>query len=532
MQLAKPLFVEALWAPTAQRRSVLKLWLLFSAEIALFAIIRLPLDLNFNAYAFADRGSFLTVCYLAAHGALPAIDFGYPYGLLAVLFGQVWFHFFGLTPQADELAMLACALAGAWGMARFTSASGLGVMGVTFIAVALPFAILPSYLSLVYALEASILCNALAEHASGRRANALALATAACLVKPSMGYAYGLVLLLLIANEIWRSAGELSFWRRALKSVAPAVVTGTALMAAVAAIYGLPSLAGTLLPTSGRAFYKYSGYGSIFWSGRGLWYQPSAGIPFYLLTVAGFWIAATLWLTGSGLRAGYRLGRDCFAGSASAIGDEFVFTCALLHLAFITAFFGAPTSWEYYSYILVMGAAATSIGDAVSARVVALLGVLAVIGNSAHVSMALHAWRATAPAPQTRGLWASSEEREAWERVLATAGERRAVVITFQGSAAVLFRQFAPPIGAYLVPYQALPTEIQRTTDRLEHAAMAFAVTSSDYSAALAFYPKFRDMLNERQAVLSESADGITFTVYGARKPHVAGNSPPPIRVP
>ncbi len=521
MPLGSPRFTEALFAPVAHGRSVLKLWLLFSAVIGLFAIIRLPLDLNFNAYAFGDRGSFLSVCYLAARGARPAIDFGYPYGLLAILVGQAWFHALGLSPQTDELAMLACALAAAWGMARFAGAMRLGVIGVAFIVAALPFAILPSYQSFVYALEAAVLCNALGEHACGRRANALALATAACLVKPSMGYLYGLVLLLFAAGEVWRgeaAGGARNRWWSALKLLAPAMLTGAVLMVMLAVIYGTASLRATLLPASGRAIYRFFGYGSILGGGRALWHPRGAGINFYLLTVAGFWIAAGLWLLLQGARAGWRLGRAWFSGVAHGIGDEFVFTCALLHAAFITIFFGGPSSWEYYSYILVMGAAAISIRSAAAARITAVLTVLAFLGNSAHVQMATAAWSSTAPGRQTQGLWASRAERAAWAKVLSAAAGRAAVVVTFQGAAAVLFEQFAPPIGAYLIPYETLPSEYARVVRRLELAPAVFAVTSSDYSAALALYPELHGLLAGRGVVLNERADDITFTVYGARK--------------
>jgi len=514
----QPLFVEALWAAAPRRRSVLKLWLLFSAVIALFAIIRLPLDLNFNAYAFGDRGSFLTVCYLAAHGSRPAVDFGYPYGLLAILVGQGWFYLFGLSPRADELAMLACGLAAGWGMARFVSAMRLGVVGVTLVVTALPFAILPSYQSFIYALEASVLCNALAEHAAGRRPRALALATAACLVKPSMGYVYGFIMLLLIAREASRGDSAASTrirWREMLAALAPAAATGAILGALLAAVYGVPSLIGTLFPTSGRAIYRFFGYGSVLSGGRGLWYHPGGGIDFYLLTISGFWIAASVWLLLAGVGAGWRLGGAMLGGRTPSPADEFVFTCALLHLAFITEFFGGASSWEYYSYILVMGAGATSLSGATAGRIAALLALLALVGNSAHVEMAIHDWRSTAPDRPTGGLWASDAERAAWAKVLAASAGDGTAVVSFQGCAAIMFEEFAPPLGAYLIPYETLPAEFERAVARLQRAPKVFAVTGSDYSAALALYPELARLLKRREVMLNVTADGITFTVYG-----------------
>lgn len=513
----RPLFVEAIWAQVSQPRSVFKLWLLFSVELVLVAILRLPIGLDFNAYAFADRGSFLTVCYLAAHGSRPGVDFGYPYGLLSIMTAQAWFHVLGLTPRVDELAMLACGLFGVWGLARFASAMRLGWIGIILLVAAFPFTILPSYQSFVYALEASILCNALAEQAAGRRANALALATAACFAKPSMGYLYGFVLVLLTACDTWGKAESRVRWSELLKSFLPAAMTAAVLAVILADVYGLSSLVATLVPASGRAIYKAIGYGSVFFSGRSLWYDPKSGLAFYLLTIAGFWIAASLWLAVAGLRAVWRLTCTYLTRNVPRVEDEFVFTCALLHVVFITTFFGAATSWEYYSYLLVMGVAATSICDAVSARLTAILAVLAFTGNFAHVQMALYKWRVTAPEPQMRGLWASDRERSAWIRVLAATAGHETVALTFQGCAPLL-GDFQPPIGAYLVPHEALPAEVALRLERVKRASMVFAVTSSDYSAALAFFPEFRALLDRRKIVTSAASDGITFTVYGEPK--------------
>jgi hypothetical protein len=519
---AGSLFDEALWAQTRHRRHVFRWWLLFSAEAVLFAIVRLPLALNFDAYAFADRGSFLTVCYLATRGSRPALDFGYPYGLLPIALAQAWFHLFGLTPVANETAMLVCALAGAWGMARFVRAMRLGPIGLVMIVAAFPFAILPSYPSFIYALEAAVLCNGLAEQAAGRRSSALALATVACLVKPSMGYLYGFLLLFLILRDVQRGGGGAAApgfdWRAALGAIAPAAVTGAILVTLLGTIYGAGSMLATVLPGSGRAIYRAMGYGSVFGGGRGL-YISNRGIEFYLFTIAGFWIVASLWLLVSGIRAALRLFGPSRAGRPAGQSEEIAFTCAVLHLVFITIFFGGSTSWEYYSYVLIMGAVATSIWDAASGRVAAVLTLLALSGQLAHLGRAVSAWRTTSPDSRTAGLWAPAAERDAWQRVLATTSGHDAAAITFQGCVAVLFAQFARPVGAYLVPEEALESEIARTEQRLEQAPMVFAVTSGDYSAALALFPHFRRLLDRRQVVLNEPLDDLTLTVYGARRP-------------
>ena len=134
----RPLFSEALWRQ-APRRSPLLLSLLFGAETLLLALVRWPTDLNFDANAFGDRGDFLTICYLVRHGSRPAIDFGYHWGLLPIMLGQGWYAMFGATPLANNAAMVVCALALAWGMARLAAALRLGLLGVVFLVIALPF---------------------------------------------------------------------------------------------------------------------------------------------------------------------------------------------------------------------------------------------------------------------------------------------------------------------------------------------------------------------------------------------------------
>lgn len=516
-----PLFADARWTK-APRRSAFKLWLVFGAELILFAIIRLPLNLNLDAYAFADRGMFPTVCYLVTHGGRPTIDFGYPYGLLPILLTQGVFHLFGWAPLAHEAAMGVCAFAGAWGMARFANAMRLGTIGIILLVVALPFAILVSYPSLIHAMEAAVLCNALAEQAAGRHAGALALATVACFIKPAMGYLYGFVLLLLMVLDAWRSAVAVKSridWRSLLGRLAPAALTGVILLALLAAAFGVEPLINTLLPGAGRVEYRHMGLGSVLYGGRDLWFQPRLGLPFYLFTVAGFWITATLWLVVAGARAAWKLTRAYWAARTPAAGEEFVFTCAVLHVTFITAFFGGPVSWEYYSYVLVMGVAATSIWNAASARIVGAIALLTLSGNIAHLEMAAAAWRTTAPSPQTAGLWASTQERNAWKRVIEATAGRHATVIISAGDVAVLFPTFAPPFGVYLAPGVTLPSELARATEDLKHAPMIFAVTSGPLGYALDFFPQFRRLLNRREVVLNEPLEKATFTVYGAVRP-------------
>jgi len=516
---------------TAARHAVRTLWLIFSAELIVFALIRLPLVLSFDSYAFADRGMFPTVCYLVTHGRRPAIDFGYPYGLLPILMTQGVFHLFRWAPISHECAMGICAIVAAWGMARFARAMRLPPVGVIFLVVAFPFAIVPSYPSFVHAMEAAVLCNALAEQAAGHRSAALALATVACLIKPAMGYVYGFVLLVLILCNMWRAATRSNVeWRFLCRALAPAVLLGASLVALLMACYGLLPLAKTLFPATGTVEYHHMGLGSIFRGGRDLWYQPKQFPAFYLFTVAGFWTAATVWLVIAGVWAAWRMTRAFWRRIKPTTGEEMVFTCAVLHLAFITSFFGSPVSWEYYSYILVMGVAAAGLYSTATANLLAGLTLLTLSGQSSHLAMAAKAWKTTSRSPEAAGLWAPAEEQKAWQRVLGAIHSQRAVALISTGEISVLFAQFQPPFGAYLAPGVTLKPELDHAMRVVADAPMVFAVTSGPLGYALDFFPRLRQGLQRRPALLNiPRGENGTFTVYG---PGETGRPTAPTRAP
>src|SRR5262245_59039016 len=81
-------------------------------------VIRLPRTASFIDFAFGDPGSTLKVDTLVAEGYRPGIEFGYPYGLLPVAVGRVWFHVFGRTPTAYLAATAVLSLLLAWALIR------------------------------------------------------------------------------------------------------------------------------------------------------------------------------------------------------------------------------------------------------------------------------------------------------------------------------------------------------------------------------------------------------------------------------
>ena len=517
-----PLFGDALWSRPSSR-SAWWLGCLFGVETLAYAIFRLPTDLGFDANAFGDRGDFLSISYLVAHGSRPAIDFGYHWGLVPIMLARFWFALFGATVQANEAIMVVCALLVAIGIARMAAALRLGTLGIVLLVVALPFAF-PTF-TLTYALEAALLSNALAEQAAQRRSTALALATAACFVNPSMAFLYGFVLLL---GLLWESrqphhndvsadnAADSSIdWSNVSRTVTPAAITGALLIVILSAVYGPLALAKTILPLAGMAAHRNQASGFFHGVGRDFWYQPRLGLPYYLFSVVGFWIAATLWLIVAGLRAGRRLlsarrGRDIFRAA-----DEFILTCAILHVTFVTVFFGSEVSWRYYCYILVMGVAATSIRDPQSARLAGLLAVMALLGNVSHFAQIAGQWRTTAPSPVTAGMWASSEEVQEWEQVQRAIDGHRALLLTAMGCGPLLSAHFEPPFANHFTPGELMPDQLARLMLQIDGAQRIVVVVSSGFGNMLVWWPDIQHALDSHELLWK----GESFAVYGARKP-------------
>ena len=175
------------------------LFAVLAVEAVAIFVFRLPQTLTFDNFAFFDTGSNLTAQYLISHGYRPALDFGYPYGLLPLLFGRVWFGVCGLTPIACVAVTPLIDILIIWGFVRFAANLKLNLAGVLIILLTATLTIPSSFLNLTHVIEPVLLIHALADQAGGNRRRALALATAALFVKPSMAYFLGFVLLGFIA---------------------------------------------------------------------------------------------------------------------------------------------------------------------------------------------------------------------------------------------------------------------------------------------------------------------------------------------
>jgi hypothetical protein len=474
---------------------------MYALEVITIAVLRIPHDLGLFMFAFGDRGSWLAVQYLTAHGYRPTIDFGYPYGLLPIAVGRAWFGLFGLTPVAFNIAMVTGGVAMAWGMARFASAMCLSRAGQILIIVALPIAIQSSLPSLSHLLEAVLLCLALGEHSRGNRGAALALTTAACFAKAALGYLYGFLLIVLIVRDGWRDSRPRMDWIALRRTLTPAAVAGSLLIAILGSLYGLRPLMASLLPMNGLKIYRALHFGFFTPWSRTFWNPRGGSIANYFATFAPFWIGSTVSLAIAGLWAGWRLWPSVREDQSSRNRDEIIFCCAVLQTLFVLFIFGPPSSWTYYPYVLVIGLAASSLLSQGAATIVIGLAAVAFVAQVVSVSTAAAEWKILAPSSVTAGLWSDEGERAEWLTVEHLIAGHRTVAVGVAGGASILFPDFEKPIGAYLAPAAAMPVEIERSIERIKAAEMVVRPASESIGDPVSFWPELTRTLDQLDVV-------------------------------
>lgn len=473
--------------------SVRGLWIVFSVGVILLTLVQVPRILHITGYAFEDLGASLKLSQLLSQGYRPTIDFYYPYGLLPLLFGRLWFGLLGSSPWAYVAATLGCNLLLAWGLARFVVTLRAGPAAVVFLLVTLDFVARPVYLNLTHAFEAALLVNALAEHTRGRRGIALALVTICAFVKPSMAYVYGAILLALTVADLVRSRAPLEGWRRVL---GPAVVTGVALAVLLVASFGLEALFNVQFPIKGAASYKYVNYGFFHGVGRNFWNPPGVRLTYYLGTPAGLWIAATLVLIIGGMTVAWRGLRRSDDEGGRLVG-EVALSTLLMHVAFVWLFYGAAWDWIAYFFVLAMGVVAVIRQGRWGTHVAAVLAALALLGHKSNVEDYYRAWTTTAPSAATGGLWATPREQAEWAHVLQLTQGRRPMLVSLSGAAEAQFPQFVGTGSFYvhsaLIEPLMPPPELERITSRLRAAPMVVVVRNSP--ADVEGIPQFRQAM-------------------------------------
>jgi hypothetical protein len=445
-----------------------QLFIIFAAGLLAIDVARRPVDMFFDRFAFFDNGANLTLQYLTSIGYRPAIDFGYHYGLLAALIGRVWFACLGATPAAYQWAMVTGAVLFAWALARIFAARKIGGAGLALLIVSLGFAFQSNYPNLAHCIEAVILAHAFAAQVRGSYRNALALATIAVFVKPSMGYVFGGVLLLLKALELRREGGTV---RDFIAIIIPSGVIFAVLSVMLISAYGARSFLFTIVPIEGVTLYRAVHFGLVHGPGRYLWNPGERPLPLYFIEIPAFWMASTVYLVTAGIEQAWNYIRE----KRLARSGEVIITCAILHLAFMFLFFGSGASWIYYSYLLAIGCgSATEMGNGWRLAAIPLC-VLALLSWSSTAAFTYRQWKTTSPGPVTAGLWAPPAEAGEWNKVLSLARQEKMVVVDTKGAVELMYLEFGQPVSMFLDPGLETQEDIARKAAQIS-AAGAFVV--------------------------------------------------------
>lgn len=489
---AAPRTVSASPAPVRFRPSFLALFAFFSVELLAINIARLPETMSFESFAFCDHGANLTLQYLVSHGYRPTIDFGYHYGLLPILIGRCWFGLFGATPWAYHFAMIGCDILFAWALAKTLVQLHIGAAGLAIATIAAGFAFQGSYPNLAHALEAVLLSHALAEQARGALKYALVLTSVAVFAKPSMGYVYSALLVVLIAHDLWRARSSMREW---IGTFAPAALTFAIVAMLLAAIYGLRPMLQTVIPIEGFVNYRALNYGFFTGAGRELWDPSRLPWLIYLVDISGFWLASSLLLIWFGASAALELSHANSASSEAERANRAILTCAILHIAFVSLFFGNRWSWVYYSYFLVIGCAIGADLTPARRRLGIALCFVALCSWTDIVFWNHRWWQTTRPDNATAGLWAPARERDEWLKVRATARGQRTLMLDDMGATELLFQGFENPVSLYLMRGLMTPGDIDRKLAQLSAAQVVVVPITISACSGIPDAPEFRDAL-------------------------------------
>jgi hypothetical protein len=492
-------------APAPDRLAINKhlLFAILTVEAVAIFVYRLPQTLTFNDFAFFDTGSNLTAQYLISRGYRPALDFGYHYGLLPLLFGRLWFSICGFTPIAFASAPPLMDIFIIWGFVRFAGNLKLNLAGILIIVLTSTLTIPSSLLNFTHGIEAVLLIHALADQAGGNLRRALALATLALFVKPSMAYFVGFVLVALILADCLRNRAQPL--RAFVAEVRPAALVGVALGGTLAAIFGLAPVVLTVVPNEGRAMYRAQGFGFLNGAGRLFLAPPRVPWSFYLVSKAGPWILYTVVLVIAALVVARRASKNFGDVERADRTPEVILTCAVLYLSFILFFFGNESSWTYYFFMVVLGLAASArLGLQWEVAVVCLAFAIPIIkldkaviqrvapsrqaasassespgsdtlsatASRVETGFGYRLWSTTSPSPETAGLWATPGERDEWIKVLAMSRGHSAAILEYYGCASLLFSEFRPPETLFLVGGESNAGALSRELSQLKTSSM------------------------------------------------------------
>lgn len=494
---------------TSQRRRIVFLWGVFTFELIVLLVVQLPSIYSFSTFVFYDPGSFLCADWLITQHFTPTVDFGYPYGLLSLIFGRGVFAIFDRAPEAYLAATLLLESVTALGLARLAARWHWAV--IVLLLAALPHALQPAYLALTHPLEGALLTHAFADLFAGKRARALALTTACVFVKPSMAYALGLALVILLAASLRRERwpGSAAHY---IAPFVPAILTGLACAALTAIYFGWLPLVNSVLPLVGLESYVALDFG-FFGNGKSFWLPEGHGFNefawYYVTTPAGFWLMGTMSLGVWGVVALIPTQR-----AANAAERETLITLAACHFFFIFVMFAWPGSWTYYSYLLVAG---VCLGLQLSRRrwlTLAPALLLAITGLTQTYLASANNWRYSEPTLTTAGLWADWQQREEWSRVIELA-RRRPLLFVHNGCASLFFPEVQTPEAYFLSPAMQTPREIASLRRQIEQSSVVVSFNQPSAVLDAWSWPEFAD----QRAHFETTWRGFYLTIHERKKP-------------
>jgi len=458
-----------------------------------------PYTMGFRGFYFGDSAWSYTVEMMLRDGLMPVTDFAYFYGLIALLINKIWFAIFDLTPQALLYMYIVGIIASVYGVIQIVTALELGRLGGFIIVVAGPIIVNSGHLLLspVHIWEPALLINALAAQVRGRYATALALTTLAALVKPSLAYVYGLLLLIQILGG-WIPQNTSNFHQR-LRLLLPATIVGVIVSSIVIAYFGFDRFIQTQIPlTAGKAYADFH-FGFFYGIGREMWWPKKWTLAHYFFTIAGAWLIASFILF---------IGTIVSLRYLYTTSGRFIATCGILHAIFVCFLFGNQWSWIYYPYLLFLGAA-VSIDRGLKytsswvSSIILTGGVILsafLLFTVTFFWMAINGvelWKTSMRNPLSYGMYSDREDYEAWMEVMRLAQNQRVFVLNRTNAAHI----FSPPVDGprvwVLIRSIATPGEIDRIRNQIAQADVIVLPRWHDND--LLEWPEFAPQLREFQ---------------------------------
>jgi hypothetical protein len=126
---------------------------------------------------------------------------------------------------------------------------------------------------------------------------------------------------------------------------------------------------------------------------------------------------------------------------------------------------------------------------------VLVLVALLLISDRSKAMDIIRRWKTEAPSPVTLNLWANPQEQAEWAMAVRLTQGKQPVLFAMCEGGALLIPGFAPPIGGYFVPGNALPVEVQRKNAQLAAAQMIISAQPDDWPG-FTFWPELKATLD------------------------------------